>query len=105
MTATKPATPLPWDNAGSTPQQATIDKGNFCIGDCGSGSGAHQNAAYIVAACNAFPQLVAALRELHEIDERKLAASERRVYKIGHSVIQERVERNRALLRSLGESQ
>ena len=45
-------------------------------------------------------KLIEALRELHGIDERKLKASER---KFGHSVIQERVERNRALLRELGE--
>ena len=47
-------------------------------------------------------ELEAALRELHAIDERKLAASEKRTYKIGHSAIQGRVERNRALLRKLG---
>ena len=42
--------------------------------------------------------LVNALTELHAIDERKLSASERRTYRIGHCTIQERVERNRALL-------
>ena len=47
-------------------------------------------------------ELVAVLRDLHAIDERKLAASEKRTYKIGHSAIQGRVERNRALLRKLG---
>jgi len=48
-------------------------------------------------------QLVDALRELHAIDERKLAATEKRPYAIGVSVIRGRVELNRALLRSLGE--
>lgn len=53
----------------------------------------------------AYQKLVEALRELHAIDERKLAASTKRVYKIGHSVIEKRVLRNRALLRDLGEAQ
>ena len=77
---------------------------------CENGAKIHHSHVFAVdEMANAYPrllaeraELVAVLRDLHAIDERKLAASEKRTYKIGHSAIQGRVERNRAILRKLG---
>lgn len=74
------------------------------VAECtGKPSLSHPLAKVISERYNAYPELVAALRELHAIDERKLTSSERRVYRIGNSAIQQRVERNRAMLAKLGE--
>ena len=105
MTNTKPATPLPW----ATHKQYSdrrVEFGTVDLNGDGDYSGegyTPQDAAYIVAACNAYPELVAALRELHAIDERKLIAVRKRPYAIGAGAVDERVRRNRALLARLGE--
>ena len=122
MTTTKPAqpaTPLPYSLRYGA-DISNFQKGKiFIVSGSGldrlqlasmtKGPTMRSDAVYFVAACNAYPrllaeraELVAALRELHAIDERKLTASEKRTYKIGHSAIHGRVERNRALLRKLG---
>ena len=64
----KPATPLPWEKyAGDYSeiegQRMAVVVGKTCISD--ALDAVHQSdAAYIVHAANAYPQLVAALREL-----------------------------------------
>ena len=67
----KPATPLPWRNERS-------DQGELCIYHQWDNAGTRQristmenvdgqqNAAYIVHACNAYPQLVADREEMRE---------------------------------------
>ena len=49
-------------------------------------------------------KLVAALRELHELDEQRFKRAVQRPYGIGNTVIRARIERNRALLIELGEA-
>ena len=63
MTTTKPATPLPW-KYGELSESVISLRGQLAcsVDDCGAD--AAQNAAYIVHACNAYPELVAALREI-----------------------------------------
>ena len=61
LTANKPATSLPWKWSG----QIGANGDHFINGAQDHVTRADpQDAAYIVTACNAFPQLVAALREL-----------------------------------------
>jgi len=76
----KPATPLPWQMT-----QPAHDPQAWDIVDANGGAfakltwyGGKQNAAYIVIACNAFPELVAALREVigHGYLETKHPASQ-----------------------------
>ena len=60
---TKPATPLPWTIEtdamyGAKVLGPTINGAQDILSQSGA------NAAYIVAACNAYPELVAALRHL-----------------------------------------
>jgi hypothetical protein len=87
MTATtKPATPLPWSTGpvmanDSFPLHGRID----AVGNVARG----RDAAYIVHACNAYPELVAALR-----------SSERQLSTLGSAFAQD----VRALLAKLGES-
>ena len=74
MTATnKPATPLPWsvDNGGDGEIEIwSPSEGARLIATVGDGLNVNaddeKNAAYIVAACNAYPELVAALQALAE---------------------------------------
>ena len=61
MTAPKPATPLPWTYREDTYQPNwwqiwTYDGG---MGTVAEAIGSETNAAYIVAACNAYPGLLA----------------------------------------------
>ena len=97
----KPATALPWevgghprDNSGTAWREILAENAEF--GKVYVAQGFGPDAAYIVTACNAFPQLVAALRDLLvtvDLWERGAEESER-----GDP------ERNaRAILRSLGE--
>lgn len=88
---TKPATPLPWKLSGSH----RIDipgalKGAAIAFTDRRKIGATENAAYIVAACNAYPALVEALRA---IDQAKYYGQ----------AMDECIERGRALLHELGE--
>lgn len=58
MNTIKPETALPWVLS----ENRYVQKGNFCVADVGARNGPHKNAAYIVAACNAYPKLVEAMR-------------------------------------------
>ena len=108
---TKPATPLPY---GTWPGYSvrTIEKSaNGVDVEITSmallldGHTASFNEAMDAARrANAYPELVAALRELHAIDERKLVAIRKRPYAIGAGAVDDRVRRNRALLAKLGEA-
>lgn len=72
-----PATPLPWivgrdsktHNRPTRNWETGIDNGDVPVADaCGASQAeAHQDAAYIVHACNAYPKLVAALREYVDV--------------------------------------
>ena len=92
----KPATPLPWALSeqrihyaiASYKTQQRVAEIRHCEGP--NGHNTKDNAAYIVAACNAYPALVAALRE-------SLQAYEGDFGPMHIST------RHRALLRSLGE--
>ena len=53
MTTIKPATPLPWSLTERMTIDANLGAHSFPIG---------ANAAYIVHACNAYPELVAELK-------------------------------------------
>ena len=66
--AMKPATPLPWkvDENNELPP-AVIEDTEDGIGVCEEMNA--QDAAYIVAACNAYPKLVAALREIANLPD------------------------------------
>ena len=61
---TKPATPLPWQSRAIPGHlYEVIDaKGNPAFRIRSGMMPSHMDAAYIVAACNAYPELVAALR-------------------------------------------
>ena len=108
MTATKPATPLPWENT-----RRDDGKGNWSTNDIGQavnlggfivartiGHGARQwdDSAYIVHAANAYPRLV-------EDAKADLAALEWAATHTDGNAVQfrERIEAKRALLRELGE--
>jgi len=56
----KPATPLPW---GTDKDGKRLYAGDAAAYGCVAETASRQNAAYIVAACNAYPQLVEALRD------------------------------------------
>ena len=103
MTATKPATPLPWENT-----RRDDGKGNWSTNDIGQavnlggfivartiGHGARQwdDSAYIVHAANAYPRLVEALRD----------ALSALVCEGHHEGVSRPVTDGRALLRELGE--
>jgi hypothetical protein len=68
-----PASPLPWHACDPHPHLVR-DKRGTAIFECwfrgewqrGDTPDAEQNARYIVTACNAFPELVEALRQLDE---------------------------------------
>ena len=70
MTTITPATPLPWHVGIKQAEQIIYDGKGWAVANAtvyhGKADGAETraNAAYIVAACNAYPQLVAALREV-----------------------------------------
>ena len=83
----KPATPLPWQSA-QYETFSNIVQGQKRIGS----SFKHQDAAYIVHACNAYPELVAALRDMTRYD----SVSEPGAY--GYAITTAR-----ALLAKLGE--
>ena len=98
MTTTKPATPLPWvvSDAIICPDEADEDQAaQAWIADCRTPKG-DQNAAYIVHACNAYPELVAALR---------LVALNGMDSAINHWPGRVCAEAARALLAKLGESE
>lgn len=103
-----PATPLPWRIAQSHEAVELLGQDGDCVNSAAKDSYGDdykrvvKDMHYERHAANAYPKLVDALRELHAIDERKLKATEKRPYAIGVSVIRERVERNRKLLRVLG---
>ena len=93
-----PATPLPWAGMNSNSDLAHgivhEDTGTDVAVFCGRGKW-RMNAAYAIHAANAYPQLVAALRDIadsHEILER-----ERGSMRATHTA------NARTLLRSLGE--
>lgn len=54
----KPATPLPWRVSPAHAAQVQQESGVCRVADC-----FHADTAYIVHAANAYPELVAALRE------------------------------------------
>ena len=97
MTVHKPATPLPWrilhgQDKDGVPRIASKEGGiailcvNHYRGQSGPSKSEQQNAAYIVAACNAYPKLIEMLRNVsgcYELIDAK--------------------EITQALLRSLGE--
>jgi len=63
----KPATPLPWETAvnGEEPPQWDVcgaDDGDMVADLMNMPKTGEQDAAYIVHACNAYPELVAALK-------------------------------------------
>ena len=87
MTTNKPATPLPW--SGTHNPRSNLGKVHGSI-DPVCATPRPNDATYIVAACNAYPALVAALRE-------SLQAYEGDFGPMHIST------RHRALLRSLGE--
>ena len=71
----KPATPLPWSTAGTQGKGYTVWAGNtilFQAANARSGNAAAiKDAAYIVAAANNYPRLVAALKDVlsaHKFD-------------------------------------
>ncbi len=90
QTSRKPATPLPWTQSN----QIGADGDRFIISDDADrypvSRAEPKDAAYIVAACNAYPQLVAALRAMIGAD----MTAESGIAATMHA---------RALLRSLGE--
>lgn len=58
-----PPTPLPWYATGSIIQSAAINEDNYvCDVEGSSREDQLANAAYIVHACNAYPELVAAIK-------------------------------------------
>ena len=66
MTPIKPATPLPWSSHGNdvhSPAPVERTKMRKTVANCGH---AIQDAAYIVHACNTYPQLVAERQQLIE---------------------------------------
>lgn len=93
--ATKPATPLPWSTgpaiADCFPLHGRID----AVGSVARG----RDAAYIVHACNAYPELVAALQQVagrpRAEDDGEVTADE----------INELIALARALLAKLGEGE
>lgn len=64
MTATKPATPLPWHVGAATALDSVDGQRGIWAGKWGIADvyGQAPNSAYIAHACNAYPELVAALR-------------------------------------------
>ena len=71
----KPATPLPWFTMDEIIYPALDNPGDdfsayeqAWIADCRTGQG-KKNAQYIIAAANAYPRLIAALREVYQIAE------------------------------------
>lgn len=97
-TKIKPAAPLPWTRSGQfINARGILD----LIAEVMHREGTHQDAAYIVHACNAYPRLVEVLRELHY----------RAVYAVGdcrdHSdrgAAKVAIDAASALLRELGET-
>lgn len=72
-TKNAPATPLPWKPHGeprySSVREATTDGAPRCVVRAGGSKRNSQDADYIVHACNAYPELVAALRERLKLDD------------------------------------
>ena len=100
MTPLKPATPLPW-KYGQLSQNVIGPRGQL-IAECVEAD--FDDAAYIVAACNAYPQLVEDRRRLVEA----LQATMRAIIPLatGRRFTPERretVEQARALLAEIGE--
>ncbi|MGH8758102.1 MAG: hypothetical protein ACREVW_01080 [Burkholderiales bacterium] len=98
----KPATPLPWtisvDTCAKCRENGTVEV-NIDQVPCGYHAqfSGREDAAYIVAACNAYPQLVAALRRLMEQAPRVSSSNPEASGKVAAW------ESARALLHSLGE--
>ncbi len=104
MTRTiKPATPLPWyDDGRYVVQHAPDNPRPIRIAECHDA----QHAAYIVAACNAYPELVAALRDaLPALNGWAGAVRRSRGHHSQESAIADkRLHAARALLAKLGEA-
>lgn len=75
-----PASPLPWHTGGPAPV-VCVGSGDPIAVMLLGGKGfyaepmRHQNAAYIVRAANAFPELLAALKAIVKADEAKSVAA------------------------------
>ncbi len=98
MSAAKPGTALPWAIDTDTGPCVIANLGTRGIAECYEDGETQdetdvQNAAYIVTACNAYPQLVAALR----------ATVEELTHHEGDALTNQRRADGIALLRSLGE--
>lgn len=96
-TAVRPATPLPWYAERGNVDVVTAD-GEFIATSLQPDSGVatqseYTDAAYIAAACNAYPKLVEALRSSLEL-----------IYSAGDLADCEQYKRAAALLRELGEN-
>ena len=92
----KLATPLPFR---IIEPQSNFERGRIPIRDAGNktvayilGPDKHKHAAYIVHACNAYPQLVEAMRSIVDNDPT-----------LQRQARQDSIDRASALLRSLGE--
>ena len=105
MPTLKPATPLPWFNDDEiimpSLESAPFDDSAYdrsaqaWVADCRNGNG-KANARYIIAACNAYPRLVAALQATVELGQLCADNCADRVRDVDF-------DNARALLRDLGE--
>ena len=96
----KPATPLPWRVASNISDTRVAGSDGIGVANTGGVSPRREdhaecgaNAAYIVAAANAYPRLVEALRDVQQHLDARYADT-------GLDVIR---QQNAALLRDLGE--
>ena len=101
---TKPATPLPWnwmsnDTEGRAGILVVQPDGTF---DEVAQNATREDAAYIVAACNAYPELVAALKVM-EAMQGWLAERCSATDKLIHERATQEGDKLRALLAKLGE--
>ena len=98
----RPATPLPWELCRVNPQRVRCNNGGAFLGlpvletRAIAGDAGSKDASYIVAACNAYPELVAALRYIARGYSGEVGNAE------GHSGTH-CAETARALLERLGE--
>ena len=73
MNAPKPATLLPWRVSPIAPRSIQQESGIWSVAECTIDG--DRNAPYIVAACNAYPQLVADRARLVEALRSALSAA------------------------------